>query len=157
MGSSSLNRQQLYDPFRRAWVRATPEEQVRQHWLRRMTEELGYPKELLVVERQLSELPHLAPSSVPDRRIDLICYGKGGDSSLFPLLLIECKAGPLSEDAVNQVVGYNHHVRAQFAAVVNLQEARLWTMDEKNENMFCPFLPSFKELIQWVHRKQKIS
>lgn len=157
MGSSSPSRQQVYDPFRKAWVRATPEELVRQRWLQRMVAQLGYPRELLVVEKQIRELPHLTSSELPDRRVDILCYGKGIDSSLFPLLLIECKADPLSEDAVNQVIGYNHHVQSPFAALVNGEEARFWSFDEKKNYEFCPFLPSFKELIQWVHRKQKIS
>ncbi len=158
MGSSSPSRQQVYDPFRKAWVRATPEELVRQRWLQRMVGELGYPRELLVVEKQIAELLHLNSSSLPDRRVDILCYGKGPDSSLFPLLLIECKADPLSEDAVNQVIGYNHHVQAPFAAIVNGEEARFWTFDvEKSSCQFCPFLPTFKELIQWVQRKQMTS
>ncbi|MBS0605272.1 MAG: type I restriction enzyme HsdR N-terminal domain-containing protein [Verrucomicrobia bacterium] len=164
MGSSSPSspdfapqdgRRKVFDEIRQSWVKATPEELVRQQWLRRMVGQLLYPRELLVVEKQLRELPHLCGSEVPDRRLDILCYGKSESSSppLFPLLLIECKDERLTEDAVNQVIGYNHHVRACFVAAVNLSEARMGCYDaQKNKYMFCSFLPSFKELMQWVKR-----
>jgi len=154
MGSFSLSsnrgRGKIFDGMRQAWVAATPEECVRQQWLRRMVDHLGYPAGLLVVEKQLKELPHLCGAEVPDRRLDILCYGKRGDT-LFPLLLLECKEGALKEDAVNQVIGYNYHVGAQFIAVVNMNGVRLGCIDfEKNEYTFCSFLPPFKELMQWV-------
>ena len=151
MASSSLNRKLIFDEIRKSWVKATPEEQVRQQWIQRMVHLLGYPKELLVVEKGIGELPHLAATQVPNRRLDILCYGKVG--SLFPLLLIECKDLPLSEGALNQVIGYNHFVKAPFVATVNLREVQLGIFDEaKNQYQFCPFLPSYKELMQWVTR-----
>ena len=73
------------------------EEQVRQHWLRWMVQRLHYPKELLVVEKEIKELPHLQGKSVPDRRVDILCYGKDvhPEHLLCPLLMIECKEGAL--------------------------------------------------------------
>ena len=45
---------------RKALVAAHPEELVRQELLCRMIGQLGYPSHLLVVEKELSLLPHLA-------------------------------------------------------------------------------------------------
>jgi hypothetical protein len=150
MDLSSLNRKLVFDPIRQIWVKATPEEQVRQQWLKRMIFQLGYPKELLVIEKGIKELPHICAAEVPDRRLDILCYGKGG--SLFPLLLMECKNKPLTEGAVNQVIGYNYYVKAPFAAAVNLDEVRLGYFDRaENRYVFCSFLPSFQELMQWVN------
>lgn len=119
-----------------------------------MVQKLDFPKELIVVEKGIAELPHLAFSETVDRRIDILCYGKeASSSSLFPLLLIECKDECFTEDAVNQVIGYNHHVKAHFIAVVNLDQVRFGTFDaSENKYIFCSFLPSFKELMQWVNR-----
>lgn len=155
MGSSSLNRQLVFDEIRQIWVKATPEEIVRQQWIKRMVHQLGYPRELLVVEKGLKELPHIVSADAPDRRLDILCYGKGIHPShlLFPLLLIECKKEQLTEGAVNQVIGYNYHVKAPFAAVANLDTVSLGFFDQaKNQYVFCSFLPTFKELIQWVKR-----
>lgn len=151
MVSSSQNRKLIFDEIRKSWVKATPEEEVRQQWIQRMTQQLGYPKELLVIEKALGELPHLHSTQVPNRRLDILCYGK--ESSLFPLLLMECKEAPLTEDALNQVIGYNHFVKAAFVATANLTQVQVGFFDQaKNQYIFCHFLPSYKELIQWVKR-----
>jgi len=122
MGSSSL-----HDPIRKSWVEATPEEQVRQHLIQQLIK-LGYPPALMVVEKALSELPHLkGRSDVPLRRIDVLCYAKR--DSLHPLLLVECKAEPLSKKAERQLIGYNAFVGAPYIALVNGQEARFGVLE----------------------------
>jgi len=147
MGSSSPNRPLVYDEVRRRWVKATPEELVRQRWLQWMIRGLYYPKELLTVEKKLEELPHLFGKVVPRRRVDILCYGKGIHPSypLYPLLMIECKEGELSDAAIDQVIGYNHHVGAYFVAVANLEEMRFFDAQRKCYSA----LPSFMELMQW--------
>jgi hypothetical protein len=145
----------VFDEVRQSWVSATPEEKVRQRWLKHMIHRLGYPKELLAVEKDIQELPHLSNIDVPDRRVDILCYGKEIHPafSLYPLLLIECKEGQLKEGAVNQVIGYNHHIKAYFIAVVSMDEVRLGYFDQlKKTYVFCSVLPSYKELMQWVQR-----
>jgi hypothetical protein len=120
---------QVYDPIRQKWVAATPEEIVRQTWIRRMVQELHFPKELLVVERELKMLPHLQnhPHPLPTRRVDVLSFGKGIDSDhpVFPLLLIECKNEPLSQEALDQAVAYNTFVQAFYVAIVNQDQIRL--------------------------------
>ncbi len=98
--------------------RSKPEEIVRQNLLLRMQEELGFPYEMLSVERSLSSMPHLLGKKVPDRRFDIVCFIKKKDQ-IFPLLLIECKAVPISKSALEQVIGYNHFAQAPFIAVAN--------------------------------------
>jgi hypothetical protein len=153
MGSSSPNRDFVYDEVRLCWVKATPEEQVRQRWLKWMIYGLQYPKELLAVEKELKALPHLFGKTVPERRVDILCYGKNIHPShpLYPLVMIECKDERLTDEAIDQVIGYNHHVKAYFIAVVNLEEVRFVFFNAaRKEYQFHSVLPSFKELIQWV-------
>jgi hypothetical protein len=150
MGSSSLSKKLIFDEIRNCYVRATPEEMVRQHWVQKMIRQLGYPRELIVVEKAIGELPHLVGSEAPDRRLDILCYGKGAQS-LFPLLLIECKDEPLTEGAVNQVIGYNYHVKAHFIAAAGQGEVRFGHFDEMEKKyVFASFLPLFRELMEWV-------
>lgn len=99
-------------------TRSKPEEVVRQALLKKMKEELGFPAEVLSVERSLSSMPHLAGQKVPDRRFDIVCFSKRNDQVL-PLLIVECKAIPLAADAIRQVIGYNHFANAPFVAVAN--------------------------------------
>lgn len=134
---------QVYDEVRKIWAAATPEEIVRQSWLRKMVQELQYPKELLIVEKEIGQLPHLAGVSLPQRRVDILCYVKR-DDKLLPLLLLECKDEPLSLDALNQVLGYNHFIEAPFVGILNLTEVHL-----KGEHAEFTHLPSYSELSLW--------
>lgn len=109
-----------------------------------MIGQLGYPRELLVVEKKLSSLPHLQlKGDLPNRRADLLCFGKNihPDYALFPLLLIECKEGPVERQAEEQALGYNHYVQAPYVALAN----------EKGPFLIFPirlnFLPSYSQLI----------
>lgn len=137
---------------RKIAVAALPEELVRQALLHRMIEQLGYPPALLAVEKELSQLPHLAlhQTKLPKRRADILCFAKGIHSiyDLYPLLLIECKAIPLNAKVMTQVMGYNHFVDARFICVANQQEIKMgWYDPSKKELQTVPFLPKYTELI----------
>lgn len=137
----------VFDPFRNAWVVASPEEIVRQKLLQVMTRELGFPKELLAVETQLSEVPHLkGVANLPKRRADIICYAKGihPEFPLYPLLLIECKEGLVGEDAKSQVIGYNHFIQAHYVAIAGDNSVELVYPQT------VPFLPSYSQLMAHV-------
>ncbi len=137
---------EVFDPIRNTWVAATPEEVVRQTWIQRMILELKFPKELLAVEKDLKALPHLSQEiKLPDRRIDLLVFMKK-NATFVPLLLIECKEGALKEEALSQVLSYNHYVKAPFVAVVNQHEIRL-----RGHAGEMKTLPSYSELLEVLH------
>ena len=137
---------EVFDPLRMNWVRATPEEVVRQTWIQRMIKELHYPRELLAVEKELNALPHLAhEASLPLRRIDLLSFMKSADG-IKPLLLIECKESELTQEAMDQVISYNHYVKAPFVAIVNPTQIRF----RSNTTEMCR-LPSYHELLEALH------
>ncbi len=131
---------QIYDDIRKIWVAATPEEVVRQSWLKKMVCELGYPKELLVVEKELGELPHLFNQALPQRRLDILCYAK--KEGLTPLLLLECKDGRLSQQALDQVMGYNHFIQAPFVGLININQAIV-----SGKSATWQLIPSYQELL----------
>ena len=117
MASSKPNKE-VFDQVRKAWVRATPEECVRQHLLHALIHERGFPREWIVVEKEIGQLPHLSGVQCPQRKIDILCYG---GSPLSPLLLIECKREGAEGDPMAQVVGYNHYVGAPFMGIASPQ------------------------------------
>lgn len=119
-----------------------PEEIVRQSLIHDMINRLGFPKELIVIEKEMSELPHLRGKGVPKRRIDLLCFTKKGEI-LYPLLLVECKAIPLRDRALEQVFGYNYYVGARFVAIANGQGIVM--IDGNGENVRHELL-SYREL-----------
>ncbi len=142
MGSSFLNK--IFDGFRNTWVERTPEEVVRQAFLHKITQELGYPKELVVVEKELSELPHLKTRNVPIRRVDILCYGRSPEGTLFPLLLVECKKEMTKGDE-QQLLGYNAFVQAPFFALV--AQKNIFFASAKTNKLFSSF-PSYQELVK---------
>lgn len=154
MGSSSQNKT-LFDEVRSLHVAATPEEIVRQQLLKKMIHELGYPKELLAVEKELKEMVHLKGSShfIPQRRADIVCFAKGihPHHALYPLLLVECKKEALDKLALDQLLGYNHLVGAYFMALANDRGVQCGYIDgPSKEARFSPFLPTYSQLIEAV-------
>ena len=152
----SYDNNQLWCRIRKEVVAALPEEVVRQNLLTEMIDRLGYPAGLISVERALRQLPHLLGAvsmAAPDRRADILCYGKGihPDHDLYPLLLIECKAVPLTERVIRQVVGYNHYVQAAFIAVVNGVERKTgWYDVKKGDYRFVAAIPAYGKLVEAV-------
>jgi len=142
----------LFCPFRNESVVAQPEEIVRQRLLSLMTQQLGYPKSYIVIEKALDQLPHLQHQNIqiPDRRVDILCYTKNkNEEGLTPLLLIECKAIPLQPKALQQVSGYNHFVGAPFVSVANADKLFTgWINAETQKFQFIDFLPYYKDLVE---------
>lgn len=147
MALSDQSKCWLIDKVRGSAIRAAPEEKIRQKVLHVLVEELFFPKECIVVEKALSELPHLKEKRVPKRRLDILCYFSLQDKML-PLLLIECKQGRLSKQALTQVSGYNYWVGAPFVAVANQECIWVKYLDVASDKMIIKKgLPSYKELI----------
>lgn len=143
---------QLYCPIRKIWVASLPEEKIRQRLINHMVMSLGFPAASLVLEKGLRQMPHLALTgkSIPSRRADVICLAKGihHEHSIYPLLLIECKAVKITSRVINQVVGYNHFLKSHFIAVVNEQEIRTgWYDVAEKRYMFVNNLPKYDELL----------
>jgi hypothetical protein len=152
------SKEQIYCLIRKIWVAALPEELVRQRLLSHMIHTLGFPPSYLVLEKELRQMPHLTLNDykIPDRRADLICFGKEihPQHSLYPLLLVECKAVHLTSKVINQVVGYNYFIKAHFVAIANSQEIKTgWYDKEKKEHVFINTLPSYEGLLNTIKDK----
>ncbi|MBS0626894.1 MAG: type I restriction enzyme HsdR N-terminal domain-containing protein [Verrucomicrobia bacterium] len=147
MESSSRNKGLLYDEIRKIWVSETKEEKVRQNLIKKMITKLSYPRELLSVERSLAELSnHSLKRKIPTRRVDITSFAKNG-STLYPLLVIECKESKeLTEGALAQVRGYNYFIKAPFIAVA-YPEGELFGYPAKEGFAYLSYIPSYQELI----------
>ena len=117
-----------------------------------MIERFSYPKNLIAVEKDIQKLPHVIFQKDRSliRRADIICFGDGihTDYELFPLLIIECKAGPITDKARMQLIGYNLIVKAPFVALANKKDVETgWYDPESKKYKFVPFLPKYQDLI----------
>ncbi len=110
----------IYDPIRNQYVRLTPEEWVRQHFLRYLTYYCGYPASLMAIEKGFQYQGML-------RRADVVVHDRQGR----PFLMVECKAPgvPISQSTFDQVSRYNRLVSARYLAVTNGMTHYCWTIE----------------------------
>lgn len=130
----------IYDPVRQRYVRLTPEEWVRQHFLQYLMQERRVPSGLLATE---------APFQYDGQswRADIVAHDRQGD----PLLLVECKAPSVSigQDAFDQGSRYNLVLDVPFLVVTNGRVHYACHIDlETQDYAFLDDLPPFDALVQ---------
>jgi hypothetical protein len=110
MSKDNEGKLMILDVYRKKKLIVTPEEWVRQHLLRYLVEEKNYPAALISSEGGI-KVNRLA------RRYDALIYDKSGK----PLVLIECKAPSvkLNQAVFDQVIAYNHNLKAKYIIVTN--------------------------------------
>jgi type I site-specific restriction endonuclease len=103
-------RKYIFDSFRKKYILLTPEENVRQHFARYLTETLNYPSGRIGLEVSIKH------GSV-ERRCDIIVYNK----LIAPSIIIECKATTIeiNEAVFDQIVRYNMVLKSPFIGVTN--------------------------------------
>jgi len=104
------NKRHIFDIIRKKFVKMTPEELVRQHFLHFLTSDLGFSTSLISVEKQLTV------NNMP-RRTDIVLY----DSDISPFMIIECKAHTveLSQDTFDQIAQYNMALNVKYLIISN--------------------------------------
>lgn len=130
---------EVFDPIRRKYVRLTPEEWVRQHFLSYLTVYKGYPASLIVVEYALSY-------NRQAKRSDILVYGPGGK----PLLIVECKAPEVTLDqgVFDQVAMYNKSLMVSYLVVTNGMSHFACKIDHTNNSyLFLQDIPDYATII----------
>jgi hypothetical protein len=145
----------LYDPIRKRWFKALPEEEVRQNFLLYLIEVLDFPKNLISLEIGLQQFSHLqvSQSKLPSRRIDMVAYAKEVHSqhSLYPLVLIECKDHDFSDKALGQLKGYNAFVKAPYICLANKDSVRCGFYHVENEEYeYLDSMPKYGQLLDFA-------
>lgn len=99
----------IFDETRKKWLHLTPEEWVRQHWIKFLEQEIKVPKGFISSETGL-KINNL------NKRTDLLVYK---NNSVF--LIIECKRPtvPITEKTLNQIIMYNKKYLAQYLVLSN--------------------------------------
>jgi hypothetical protein len=137
-----LNRngkQEILDPFRRKYVRLTPEEWVRQHFLHFMVTEHAYPPSLIRVEASIAY-------NGLSKRSDIVVYSKSGK----PQMAVECKAPgiEISQEVFYQLAMYNYSLGVSYLVMTNGMDHYIGFMDPgKNSFAFLNEFPSYGDLI----------
>lgn len=116
-------------PWRKKYVRLTPEEWVRQNFLHRLVEEFGYPMNLIAVEKQLQ-----------GKRADAIVYTK----DFQPLMLIEFKADTvaLTQMVLDQIAVYNRQLHVPYLILHNGPQTIIARVTDTDIS-FLPEIPKY--------------
>lgn len=140
---------QLFDPIRKRWVANTPEEQIRQSVINWLVGLGGYSANQLAVERLIPLGPG---SSRIQRRFDIAIYLSGASGVLTLSALIECKAGELSQIALQkaqrQVMGYQWH--CQPLIIIVAAQNGSWHCLTSEPQVWKPGIPCAHEVKQLI-------
>lgn len=128
----------ILDVYRHKYVALTPEEWVRQHFVRYLIDGLGYPVGRTAIETGFTFQGMAC-------RADVLVYDAQGK----PLLMGECKAPDvkLKQQVFDQIGRYNAVVKARCLAVTNGMQHYCCVIDrEKHAYRFLDALPRYEEL-----------
>lgn len=103
-------RPEVWDALRRKWLVLTPEEWVRQHFIRFLTGTHGIDPYRIVQEQQL----HIDGFAL---RADIVVYSRQAQ----PQLVVECKAASvaITQEVFDQVAHYNIRLGVPYLVVTN--------------------------------------
>ena len=137
---SNENKRYIFDIIRKKFVVLTPEEWVRQHAVRFLLQDRGYPQSLMNVEKRI-QINHLT------KRYDIVIYRP--DGSIF--LVVECKAPQvrITQEVFDQIARYNLTLNAQYLMVTNGITHYYCQMDyQQSQYHFLKELPHYNDLSQ---------
>jgi type I site-specific restriction endonuclease len=128
----------IYDEVRSKYVVLTPEEWVRQHCIKYLSELKQVPAGLISVEKGIT-------LNGKRLRYDAVVYSKKGN----PMLLVECKAPEVQivQETFNQIAAYNMELNVPFLWVTNgLKHFFCYIDKQQNKVQFLKELPNFAQM-----------
>ena len=126
----------IFDNLRKKYFVLTPEEWVRQHFVKFLIEEKKYPVSLIALEKQLTINNRI-------KRTDILIFTSDGN----PDIIVECKAPQvkISQETFDQIARYNLKLKANYLIVTNGLEHYFCKMDfEKETYVFLKDIPNYK-------------
>lgn len=131
----------IFDTLRKRYVRLTPEEWVRQNFIRYLISKGNYPAGLIAVEITFT-------FNRMKRKADILIYSRTGN----PVMIVECKAPEtdISEDRISdQVVDYNRVFRVPYLVITNgIRHYAVKITDfERNEFEFLMYIPLYEDIM----------
>ncbi|MBQ9174530.1 MAG: type I restriction enzyme HsdR N-terminal domain-containing protein [Bacteroidales bacterium] len=139
--------EKVFDPIRKKEVPLTPEEKVRQWFIRILLDQAKVPQMMMRVEAGMKfgqEIGSVGGTSRKTYRADILVY----DRSLKPLLVVECKREdvPITEEVLLQALRYNSVLGVRFLVLTNGQRTVICSLG-KDGATYLQALPSWEEMI----------
>lgn len=141
--SKADGKTEILDPVRKKFVRLTPEEWVRQHFLNFMIHSHHYPASLIHVEASLTY-------NRLSKRSDIVVYSNQGK----PLMAVECKAPTveITQKVFEQLAMYNFTLRVSYLVLTNGLQHFICRMEPGNGNFtFLEEFPDYGDLKDQFH------
>jgi len=129
----------ILDTLRRKYVKLTPEEWVRQHFIQYLINEGKYPSGLLGVEVMFS-------FNKIKRRVDILVHNRLGE----PVMIVECKSPDvrINDKVFDQIVCYNIGLKVPYIVVTNGLDHYACKMNYKeNRYEFLLVIPLYADLL----------
>lgn len=126
----------VWDDIRKKYLKLTPEEWVRQHYVHLLLEN-DFPKSTITLEGGFRLHQKL-------QRTDILIYKDGK-----PAMLVECKAPqiPINQKTLDQASRYNLHYKAPVIVLTNGLETYIAKVDfDKEQYSLIDKIPPFNEL-----------
>ncbi|MFH1954228.1 MAG: N-6 DNA methylase [Pseudomonadota bacterium] len=133
----------IYSILRQKWVALTPEERVRQEYLRVLIEEYGYKPE------QIEEEVTVTGRGSGDPRADFLIWRtpEAKQRQEHALIVIECKADNVTISLKDYAQGANYaqYEHARFFVTHNHRETKYWKVDDTRR------MPNYDEIANIPH------
>ncbi|RLD49235.1 MAG: hypothetical protein DRI88_00975 [Bacteroidetes bacterium] len=129
---------EIFDPIRRRYIVLTPEEWVRQQFIRYLISEKKYPETLISIEKGIKV-------NQMYKRFDAVISDQTGK----PVVLIEFKSPNvrITQKTFEQVAAYNIRLQVQYLIVSNGLKHYCCSVDhEKKTFSFLDDIPDFSVL-----------
>jgi hypothetical protein len=129
----------IFDSIRKKYVKLTPEEKVRQNFVKYLVNEGKYPEGLIGIE-VMSGYNKLR------KRVDILVHDRQGK----PVMIVECKAPSvkLDEEVFDQAVCYNMGFKVPYLIVTNGMHHYACKFDhEKNTYEYLLVIPMYEEIV----------
>ncbi len=137
---SNTGRNYIFDEIRKKYVVLTPEEWVRQNFIKYLCEEKKFPESLISVETNFSLYN-------TKKRSDILIYDRGGS----PVMMVECKAPSVKIDNMvfDQILRYNLNFNLGYLIITNGLLHFCFKIDKTdNSTEFLNEIPDYSSLIQ---------
>lgn len=130
--------EKYFDPLRRKWVAATPEEKVRQWFIGILRDQAGVPVWLMNSEVQMM-------SGQKPWRADILVYSRDGS----PLAVVECKRPDVQIDAAvaEQALRYHSVQQVRYIFLTNGENTYAYVRED-SAFLHLDHIPTYSEMIQ---------
>ena len=129
---------EIFDVFRRKFIRLTPEEWVRQHFAHFLVNHKDYPKGLLSLEYSFK-------LESRQKRADIVAFNRQGKA----IVIVECKAPEIkiSQKVFDQIARYNMSLKVDYLILTNGLQHYACKLDYKSLSyQFLEDIPHFGAL-----------